>query len=58
MRKGRMDRLLKSAVEFYTARYALRTLIVLVWMLAGWRIVIRCFRRDPAPPEKITIVES
>jgi hypothetical protein len=48
---GLMDRLLKLAVEFYIVRYVLRTLIVLVWMLAGWRIVLRCFRRVPAPPE-------
>jgi hypothetical protein len=48
---GLMDRLLKLAVEFYIVRYVLRTFIVLVWIAAGWRIVLQCFRRVPAPPE-------
>lgn len=51
---GLMDRLLNLAVEFYTIRYVVRTVIVLAWIAAGWRIVLRCFRRIPAPPEKIT----
>jgi hypothetical protein len=42
---GFMDTLLKMAAEFSIARYAVRTLIVVVWLFAGWRIVISCFRR-------------
>ena len=45
---GLMDMLLKSAVEFSIARYVIRTLIVVVWLVAGWRIVLLCFKRVPA----------
>jgi Gpi18-like mannosyltransferase len=45
---GLMDIFLKSAVEFSVVRYILRTLIVLVWLIAGWRIVFLCFKRVPA----------
>jgi Gpi18-like mannosyltransferase len=47
---GLMEVFLKSAVEFSVARYALRTLIVVLWLVVGWRIVLRCFRRDITPP--------
>jgi hypothetical protein len=45
---GLMDIFLKLAVEFSIARYILRTLIVLVWLVAGWRIVLLCFKKVPA----------
>ncbi len=49
-----MDRLLHWSVEFSTIRYACRTVVVVVWLFAGWWIVIRCFRRVPASPEIIS----
>jgi hypothetical protein len=51
---GLMDMFLKLAVVFSTGRYAIRTMIVAVWLLAGWWIVIQCFRRVSAPAELIT----
>ena len=51
---GLMDMLLKLAVDFSTARYVIRTIVVVAWLVAGWWIVIRCFRRVPAPSRKIT----
>lgn len=44
MMSGLMDLFLKLAVEFTTARYALRTIVVVAWLMAGWWIVLRCFR--------------
>jgi hypothetical protein len=46
---GWMDIFLGQAVEYSTARYALRTLIVIVWLVAGWRIVLQCFRKASVP---------
>jgi hypothetical protein len=51
---GLMDMFLKMAVAFSTARYAIRTVIVVVWLLAGWWIVIQCFRRGSTPSGIIT----
>ena len=51
---GLMDMFLKLAVEFTTARYAIRTIFVAVWLVAGWWIVLRCFKRVPLPLKKIT----
>jgi hypothetical protein len=45
---GLMGMFLNLAVEFSTARYAIRTMLVVVWLVAGWWIVLRCFRRVPA----------
>ena len=45
---GLMDKFLKFAVEFSFARYAFRTIIVVVWLLAGWWIVSHCFKRVQA----------
>lgn len=41
---GLMDLVIKFADEFANARYDIRTLIVVVWIVAGWWIVLRCFR--------------
>jgi Gpi18-like mannosyltransferase len=41
---GLMDMFLKLAVEFTTGRYDLRTITVVVWLVAGWWIVFRCFK--------------
>lgn len=49
---GLMNAFLKIAEAFYVARYAMRTVIVIVWIAAGWRIVLRCFRKVPVPMEK------
>ena len=46
---GWMDVFLKTAVDFSIARYAIRTLIVIVWLVAGWRIVHLCFKRASLP---------
>jgi len=43
---GIMDRLFKWSLEFSTVRYAFRTVVVAVWLFAGWWIVVRCFKRD------------
>ncbi len=51
---GLMDMFIKFAVDFSTARYAIRTILVVVWFVAGWWIVLRCFRRVPALPGKTT----
>jgi hypothetical protein len=42
---GWMDSFLKLFVEYSTIRYAMRTLMVLVWLVAGWWIVWLCFKR-------------
>jgi lysylphosphatidylglycerol synthetase-like protein (DUF2156 family) len=49
---GLMDKFLEVAVEFTAARYAIRTVIVIIWLVAGWRIVFRCFKNAPAPSEE------
>jgi hypothetical protein len=41
---GLMDLFLKVAVEFSIARYIIRTLVVVIWLFAGWRLVLSCFR--------------
>jgi hypothetical protein len=46
---GLMDSFLRIAIEFSNARYALRTLTVAVWLVAGWWIIFRCFRKDSPP---------
>jgi len=46
---GLMDSFLKIAVEFSNARYALRTLTVAVWLIAGWWIIFCCFKRASPP---------
>ncbi len=51
---GLMDSFLKFAVEFSAVRYAIRTIIVGIWLVAGWWIVFRCFKRAPSLPGKIT----
>jgi hypothetical protein len=50
---GLMDRLLKFAGEFSSARYDLRTLIVVIWLVAGWRVAITCLKRVKVKPEMI-----
>ncbi len=51
---GFMDMLLKWFVVFSTARYSIRTAIVVFWLLAGWWIVHQCFRNNPTSLERIT----
>jgi len=50
---GLMNLFLKWSVEFSTARYVIRTAIVLVWLLAGWWIVIQCYMKVAVPSETI-----
>ena len=45
---GLMDMFIKFAGEFPNVRYDIRTMIVVVWLVAGWWIVIRCFRKAPS----------
>lgn len=45
---GLMDKLLSMDVELQTVRYAIRTMIVVLWFAAGWWIVLRCFKREAA----------
>ena len=42
---GWMDSILAIFVKFSALRYAIRTLIVIAWMVLGWQIVRLCFRR-------------
>jgi hypothetical protein len=51
---GLMDSLLKLAGEFSTARYTIRTTIVVVWLVAGWWIVLGCYKRVSAPSKKFS----
>ena len=51
---GLMNILLRMAVEFSTARYAIRTLIVMVWLLAGWGIVLQCYGKLSTPSATIS----
>ena len=46
---GLMDKALQWSLEFSTARYVLRTVVVAAWLLAGWWIVGRCYRAVPFP---------
>jgi hypothetical protein len=59
---GLMDSFLKIAVEFSNTRYALRTLTVAVWLVAGWWIIFRCFRKVSPPlgksPNGINYLEA
>jgi Gpi18-like mannosyltransferase len=50
---GLMDAMLKTAVEFSIARYAVRTLLVAGWLISGWWVVFQCFRKTPAAPVTI-----
>lgn len=52
---GIMDELLKLAGEFSTARYAFRTIVVILWLAAGWWIVINCFKKRRTLPDQIEI---
>jgi hypothetical protein len=44
-----MERLLNWSAQYSTVRYTFRTVVVAVWLFAGWWIVIRCFRRVSTP---------
>ena len=50
---GLMNGLLKLAGDFETARYVLRTLVVIAWLVSGWWIAITCLKRGPMKPETI-----
>jgi hypothetical protein len=45
---GVMEMLLNMPVEVQIARNVFRTIIVIVWLIVGWRIVLGCFRGVPA----------
>jgi Gpi18-like mannosyltransferase len=47
---GFMNLLLKWSVEFSTARYVIRTVVVVAWLLAGWWIVLQCYKRPFMDP--------
>jgi hypothetical protein len=40
-----MDKLSRFGETFRTARLSLRTLVVLPWLIVGWRAVFLCFRK-------------
>jgi hypothetical protein len=48
---GLMDRLLQLAGNFSAARYDLRTLVVIVWLIAGWWIAINCLKNNSVKTE-------
>jgi hypothetical protein len=39
-----MEAMLKMAGEYDPARFAIRTVVVVVWLAAGWCIVHRLFK--------------
>jgi hypothetical protein len=47
-----MAALLKLAVAYDPARFAFRTAVVIVWLAAGWWIVVSCFRKPPQPEKE------
>ena len=42
---GLMDLSLKWSIEFDTARYVIRTVVVVAWLVAGWWTVVQCYKR-------------
>jgi len=46
---GVMSSIIKLADEYTNMRYEIRTLIVIIWLGAGWLLVLHCFRK----PEEI-----
>jgi hypothetical protein len=51
---GLMDRLLQWAGNFPAARYDLRTVIVITWLIAGWWIAITCLKNNSIKAETIS----
>jgi hypothetical protein len=47
---GLMDLFLKWSIEFDTARYVIRTAVVVGWLLAGWWIVVQCYKKSFMDP--------
>jgi hypothetical protein len=50
---GLMNGLLKLAGDFEVARYVLRTLVVIAWLVSGWWIAITFLKKGPMKPETI-----
>jgi Gpi18-like mannosyltransferase len=49
-----MDGLLKLAGKYNPLRFALRTVVVIGWLTAGWWIVYKCYKKNKVPhSEKI-----
>jgi hypothetical protein len=53
-----MDCLLNYAGQNYQLRYHLRTMIVILWIIAGLWIVFQCFKRSATPSLKIPPVDG
>ncbi|MGA2504123.1 MAG: hypothetical protein ABSG01_08545 [Anaerolineales bacterium] len=51
---GLMDRLLQLAGNFSAARYDLRTLIVIIWLVAGWLVAIACLKKNSLKAETVS----
>jgi hypothetical protein len=47
---GLMDLFLKWSIEFDTARYVIRTVVVAAWLFAGWWIVVQCYKKSFKEP--------
>jgi len=45
---GTMDKLCAFGETFRTARLSFRTLVVIPWLIVGWRAAFLCFRKTPA----------
>ena len=41
---GIMDMFIKFSDKFSNLRYDIRTIVVVIWITAGWWIVLQCFR--------------
>ena len=50
-----MERIINLQENFRTFRLVIRTALIVPWQIAGWWIVLICFRRKPTDP--IGIVE-
>ena len=47
---GLMDLFLKWSIEFDTARYVIRTVVVVAWLFAGWWVVWQCYKKPFREP--------
>ena len=53
-----MASLLKLSDNFRVFRLVVRTVLVIPWQIAGWWIVITCFKRSPSPSEGTMISQG
>lgn len=47
-----MEALLKIAGEYNSARFAMRSAVVIAWLASGWWIVFNCFKKPALPRDE------